>query len=493
MLAQVPIYGTRDAGRGFWKRLRTVLTETAKLKENHILAACYTYTNESGRLMAIVVTHVDDLFYVLEYEVEWIMDEVRKVLNFGSEEVQQFRFCGREIVQDDSFSIRVTCRDTTLKIKSIPISAQRAKQGPQPTTGEEKEQFMSVTGSLNWVARCARVDLSYRVSELQQHNKDTTVADLKSANKVLAYAKLHPDRGLVFEAGAIDWDDLAVGSIGDASHGQELEEETGEPFRSQGAKLTILAPTDLATTELTKFHLVAHSSTTLRRVVRATVQAETYQLQLNVEAGDIIRAAIADMMGRLDHKHWERTAGEFCQHIWFTDCWSTVSALLRPVLGKITDKRLGIEMAALRQSLWRRKGQALGDPRVSDAVPALHDATDIIRWVDTDVMIADPLTKTMDPEKLATALENNLWDLKQPIESIAKKRQKQAQRRSKKDAESSAEPGSEAQTVAPLAFRASVVSRSHSVSPIRFRSANRPRSCSASPAAKVSQREPGPT
>ena len=130
---------------------------------------------------------------------------------------------------------------------------------------------------------------------------------------------------------------------------------------------------------------------------------------------------------------------------------------------------------------------------MSDAVPALHDATDVIRWVDTDVMIADPLTKTMDPDKLVTALETNLWDLKQPIESIAKKRQKQAQRRSKKDAESSAEPGSEAQTVAPLAFRASVVSRSHSVSPIRFRSASRPRSCSASPAAKVSQREPGPT
>ena len=43
--ANVPIYGTRDAGRGFWKRLRKVLTETAKLKENFTLKAFYHYVD----------------------------------------------------------------------------------------------------------------------------------------------------------------------------------------------------------------------------------------------------------------------------------------------------------------------------------------------------------------------------------------------------------------------------------------------------------------
>ncbi len=141
---------------------------------------------------------------------------------------------------------------------------------------------------------------------------------------MLAYAKQYPDRGLFFEAGAIDWDDLAVGSIGDASHGQEIDERYGEPFRSQGTNPTIIAPSDLASVKETRFHLVAHSSTTLRRVVRATVQAETYQLQLNVEAGDIIRAALADMFGKLNRKQWESSAAAFCQHVWFTDCWSAV-------------------------------------------------------------------------------------------------------------------------------------------------------------------------
>ena len=56
-------------------------------------------------------------------------------------------------------------------------------------------------------------------------------------------------------------------------------------------------------------------------------------------------------------------------------------------------------------------------------------ATDSIRWIDTDCMIADPLTKVMDPVKLLDALDTNRWSLKQPIESIIKKRAKQLQRR----------------------------------------------------------------
>ena len=58
--------------------------------------------------------------------------------------------------------------------------------------------------------------------------------------------------------------------------------------------------------------------------------------------------------------------------------------------------------------------------------------TDKCRWIDTDVMLADPLTKVMEPWKLDEALETNYWSLKQPIESILKKKAKQLQRRSQK-------------------------------------------------------------
>ena len=57
------------------------------------------------------------------------------------------------------------------------------------------------------------------------------------------------------------------------------------------------------------------------------------------------------------------------------------------------------------------------------------EVTDAVLWVDTDVMLADPLTKRMDAKKLWEALDSNFWDMKQPIESLRKKKLKQEQRR----------------------------------------------------------------
>lgn len=191
--------------------------------------------------------------------------------------------------------------------------------------------------------------------------------------------------------------------------------------------MQLIAPPIVPGGDSTHFHLIGYASTVLRRVCRATVQAEAYAMQAGVEAGDILRAAIADLKGQLDMKDWQASSTLSIPQIWLTDCKSVEQALSRPVLAKITDKRLAIEISSLRQSLWRRPGGPLADPLYEDARPT--ETTDRVLWIDTDVMIADPLTKVMDPIKLQTALDTNYWSLVQPVESLAKKRAKQAQRR----------------------------------------------------------------
>ena len=44
-------------------------------------------------------------------------------------------------------------------------------------------------------------------------------------------------------------------------------------------------------------------------------------------------------------------------------------------------------------------------------------------------MLADPMTKVMEPVKLLEALETNYWDTSQPIDSVIKKKAKQLARR----------------------------------------------------------------
>ena len=114
------------------------------------------------------------------------------------------------------------------------------------------------------------------------------------------------------------------------------------------------------------------------------------------------------------------------QQLWFTDCKSAHDSLVNPVMAKMADKRLSIEIASMRQSLWREQGQRIGDPTVQDEMPTYP--TDIVRWIDTDVMLADPLTKQMEANKLMEAMDSNVWNIRQPIESVIKKRAKQLAR-----------------------------------------------------------------
>ena len=137
-------------------------------------------------------------------------------------------------------------------------------------------------------------------------------------------------------------------------------------------------------------------------------------MELGVEAADQLRATIVDMFVLLSRKQWEIEATSAIQLVLVTDCDSIRSAPVRPTMGKPSDKRLGITIASLRQSIWRHKGEAIGAPMVTDTLPDSSDATDVRRWVDTDCMLADALTKQMSPEKLVAAVSTNNWSLKQP-------------------------------------------------------------------------------
>mgnify|MGYP001342969120 CR=1 FL=1 len=127
----------------------------------------------------------------------------------------------------------------------------------------------------------------------------------------------------------------------------------------------------------------------------------------------------SDLFGKLDVKRWEATAAQFMPQLWFTDCQSVYDTVRASVQAKAADKRLGIELAGLRQNLWRAKGEAIGNPLIRDELPV--DATDSIRWIDTEVMLADPMTKNMEADKLIEFLSTNWWDTSQPIESVLKK------------------------------------------------------------------------
>ena len=121
-VARVPIYiyiyiyGTCDAGRGFWKKLRRDILSTG-LKENAVNRALYIYQDD-GEPKSMLATHVDDMLWATKPRYE---DRVQLLHRYTVKTAESgtFRFCGREVIQHSDFSVSVKCKDTTEKIEPV--------------------------------------------------------------------------------------------------------------------------------------------------------------------------------------------------------------------------------------------------------------------------------------------------------------------------------------------------------------------------------------
>ena len=82
-----------------------------------------------------------------------------------------------------------------------------------------------------------------------------------------------------------------------------------------------------------------------------------------------------------------------CWKIVMTACKSLEQDLGQAGLHTVMDKRLAIDLSALRQLVWRLRGEDVGDSMVSDK--PLETATTTVNWVDKGSMFADGQTKCM--------------------------------------------------------------------------------------------------
>ena len=127
MLAHVPIYGTRDAGRGLWKRIWKVLL-TIGMKENFVYGALCSY-RVNGIVMILMATHVDDDIWASEPEFETMVQEMQRALQLGALEEYKLCFCGVEMKQDmETFAVAITCSTTSEKLTQTRLSKERSNQ-----------------------------------------------------------------------------------------------------------------------------------------------------------------------------------------------------------------------------------------------------------------------------------------------------------------------------------------------------------------------------
>ena len=427
LAARVPIYGTRDAGRGFWLKLKDEMLARG-YELNRILPTVFVL-REEDKIVGVMSSNVDDLLYGHLDGYEDKMNDVLDSFSVRERQEAPFRFCGKEVNQDTDYSIKVTAKDNTEKIRPIEVheSGGKKKKLTDKNNAKETTALRSVVASLAWIARQVRPALSYRVSKLQTVAGNGCIKDIRECNKVLEYALSTSDEGLYFTSNFGEWDDCVVTSISDASFANEDEAVKGqtETGRSQQGHVIVLGPQNVANAEKANVHPISWSSTVIKRVCRSTLQAETFAMIRGTEAGARIRAGIVDMRGKLDLKHWEESSAEHMGHCWMTDCDSLFEHLTSSKMNSVENKRLGIDLMALRQLVWERGGERT---QYID-----HDSGDYPRWIDTSTMVADPLTKAMSAERLDAMLRTGVLDLTPTPESLFIKEKNKVVRKNAKE------------------------------------------------------------
>eukprot|EP00435_Cladocopium_sp_Y103_P068333 s119_g31.t1 len=403
LLIRVPIYGLTDSGRGFFLKLDEDAKDSG-LKSSIIYPALYYLLNDSDECVALMCIHVDDLLYAFLPEAENTFKAFLAKFLIGTSDADSFRYCGKQFGrEDDGATITIDVDDNTRRIRKVRIDSQRRHS--EPLTTSDLTALRSVVGSLAWIARQCRPDIAYRVSRLQSSIKGATVATLLEANRVVALASQGiGEVKLRFPEHTLQWNRIGLLVVTDASFSGEAG------LRSQQGKMIFRADSkQLKDNERTAFSVLplAFGSSTIRRVCRSTLQAETYSLQSGLEHADKLRGLLSELRGKIhDIRTWEAVSRDSIPMLAMSDCRSLTDHLAVEVPAKVVDKRLGIELLSIHQNLWH------GNQKTWVSKP--HGG-DHVTWIATHSMIADCLTKSMKPDLLLLVLRTLVYSVVRPL------------------------------------------------------------------------------
>lgn len=372
--------------------------------------ASYSLTDSQGRLSGIVIVHVDDLMWTGGSHIEEVMGKICQRFNFGKIEKDSFRYCGRDIHRGPD-GIRITCSSLIDRVRPIHLNVGQKKNLQSPVTEEVRGQLRSVVGSLAWLARVCRPDLSFGVAHLQGCIHDATYQEVKFANILISVAKKTKEHGLFYAKSLCEFEDLMIVAVQDASHANSFEASGSGVrmgYRSQSGRILCLTGKEFMDTKKGILFPVEWHSTVIKRVSRSTLQSETLSLVLGSEEADHLRFAMYGLTSTSMDEANLIKALDKTDVMWVTDCRSLFEHLTHAGLQHLSDKRLAIDLCALRQMVWRRFGELTGDPLLTDRLP---DTSTHVFWTTTDKMIADALTKHMKPGLLEDVMCGKQIDL----------------------------------------------------------------------------------
>ena len=353
-----PVYGQANAPRRWYLHVHQVLSKLGW--QPHSLDPCLWLRREivDGRLTvtAVLGVHVDDMLMACRDGYHHQLDDIHSSFVWGGDwESKDFVFVGRHITQHEDWSLTV---DQASYVSEVPIT--KVAHSPEEKLSSHPDlitEFKSGIGSLQWLAGTSRGDISSDVSLLQKPPAELKVEDLLEVNSVLRYVRA--TNNACYKLVPIDFKDLILIAYGDSGWAN------APGGKSQGG-LVIAATHRAALSKPQPASLLEWKSFRHQRVLRSTLAAEAASLDRAEDSGNFL----ATMLSELIDGQFSSTTREvpLVEVVPVTDARSLWDAIHR-LSTNFQEKRVEISIAALRQ-------QCRG-----------------LRWVPTEVQVADSLTK----------------------------------------------------------------------------------------------------
>eukprot|EP00435_Cladocopium_sp_Y103_P031858 s655_g8.t1 len=406
------LYGQNDAPLAWHKTFDSEAIKAGWERSRFDPCLYFLRCNVSNRLCGVMGVHVDDTAVGGAGEkFNKAIEVLRARFPYRKWRVGEGEFCGAFYTQC-STTKEITMSQKLFAEKLRPANIPRSAKSDDPLTPGQISVLRAINGSLNWLASQSRPDLSVQTSLSQQAFPQPKIQHLREANQAVRRAKQHKDLQIKFSS-------IPVSELCVCCHSDAAFASVGT--HTQAGYIVGFSQTKLHHGEVAHWTPIVWRSYKMPRAVSSTLSGESQAMSTATGTVEWLSLMLSEALdGKFDVRECRSLLSKRPPII-ATDCKSLYDHLVSPSSPTgVDDRRTSIDIVIIRESIKLTGAQ--------------------VRWLPTDRMIADGLTKDKaDPiDLLRSCVRAGCYQISPEEFVLAQQAEERALRAQKRQSQSNA-------------------------------------------------------